>query len=51
MHNQGLQGYDNWVFEEVCELFKLLISILHIPFCWLQKFPADFKAAVGGELF
>lgn len=47
MQNQGLQGYDKGVFEGVCEVFKLLISILCILFCWLQKFRADFEAAVG----
>lgn len=47
MQNQGPQGHYNSVFEGVCEVFKLLISTLCIPFCWLQKFQADFEAAVG----
>lgn len=35
MQNQGLQGYDNWVFEGVCEVFKLLFlySVFHFVDC------------------
>lgn len=36
----------NWVFEGVCEMFTLLISLLCIPSFLLQKVLADFEAAV-----
>lgn len=46
MQNQGIHGYDNWVFEGVCEMFTLLISRLCSPSYLLQKVLADFEAAV-----
>lgn len=46
MQNQGIHGYDNWVFVGVCEMFTLLISRLCIPSYLLQKVLADFEAAV-----